>query len=248
MTQADFGFDDGGPDLERLREFDADFTPTPVVRQVLEHLRDAFHLNPRTMLDPCAGAGVFGMVAREVWPGCKRFGIEVRVEELQELLRHYDDHALEPCEKLLADPTAPWLMDWHGGGGFDLIITNPAFSLWPNIVPKMLQLLNSGGYLVLLGLCDVLLRGEAGLDLAQSRPPWWELAIPGAIGFRGPGINPKNGKPWGTDQRSYSWEVWHADSQLEGPGGPAWYREPLPRLPAADRRWVVKPGTENTGC
>lgn len=237
MNQAGFGFDDGGPDLERLREFDADFTPTPVVRQVLLHLRDEMGLRPRTMLDPCAGGGVFGMVAREVWPHCLRVAIEPREEELDNLLNHYDFVRRGGVESLETEH----VVGWTEGIGFDLIVTNPAFSLWPGIVDDLVPNLSRFGHLVLLGLCDVLLRGEAGLEVATRRPPSNELPIPGAIGFRGPGINPKNGKPWGTDQRSYSWWDWRKHDGLQ----PCWLRDPLPRLPSADRRWTVKPGTEN---
>lgn len=222
----------GGPDEKRLRVYDADFTPEGIARQGLEWIEE--HLDPHDdlvdMLDPSAGAGVFGMVARDIWRNRLRsVGIEPREEEESNLCRHYN----EPYVGLFEDFTVEC--------GFDVIATNPPFKHFSEFVRKGKGALRQGGYLLLLGLNEIGSRGSESRELFREWCPIQQLRIAGTVGFRGPGLNPNTGKKWGMDSRSYSFWVWQ-----KGHGHllskPNWRTSDLPFLPSAERNWKVKPG------
>ena len=244
--QSDFTFKTGAPDTDWLRAFDADFTPTPVVVQYLTILRDNCHIRPERILDPAAGGGVFGRVARAVWPNAHIEGIEPRGDEIGHLASHYDlvhcctfSQAIE--SRLLSCPPGSTVPK------FDLIVTNPPFSMWRDFVPASLQLIYDG-WLAFLGLTSWGSRSQDGFDLFESSPPVSQSRIPGTIGFRGPGVNPRTGNKWGADTRDYCWWSWHLESGKRKPAfispHERWACENLPRLAGHERRWIVKPGTE----
>ena len=243
--QTSLGIDTGEPNHERLREHSADFTPLPVVTQMLEFIWggmggmaaagcDTFIQSQGAfMLDPAAGGGVFGQ-AMGLHPGFAKWtrsGVEIRAEE-KAAERHYDN--LRLGDALAADTLA-----WYAR--YDLIMTNPPFHLWKEYVRTFLPLLRSGGVLALLGLCSWGQRSAAGVELFTEHRPAIQARITGTIGFRGPGINPKTGNKWGSDPRDYCWWVWVnlGDSPID-----VWASLNLPLLPAMDRRWRERPGTQ----
>lgn len=231
MSQEGFGFDAGEPDHDRLREFDADFTPGPIVFQALVRLSG--WRRPMTILDPSAGAGVFGQQCRLIWPDAKIWGVEPRQEERNHLMRHYDFILIQKFQPL------------EVFGSPDLIITNPPFPLFPGFIEAAhtLQPRTNEGRpkgLVLLGLSTWGQSAE-GVELFERFTPYMQLRIGGRIGYRGPGLNPLTQKPWGVDQRDYSWWVW----DTSGPPTDHWMTFQLPVLSVADRTWKVRPGTED---
>lgn len=244
--QSDFSFSSGEPDQERLRSFDADFTPEPVVAQFLGTLRDR-GLEPKCILDPAAGAGVFGKVARELWPNASIEAIEPRKEEAQHLERYYDIvHHVEFEEAVRRGLL--WCVRGMRPPRFDLIATNPPFSLWRDFVAESMPLIWTG-HLALLGLTSWGARSEDGYELFELSPPDRQSRIPGTINFRGPGVNPDSGKKWTADSRDYCWWQWAVvggrlrDRDPEDRSTMDWKSENLPRLPGHDRRWKTKPGT-----
>jgi hypothetical protein len=234
--QGDLGFDGGGPDYDRLREFDADFTPGPVVHQGLATVAELLPEDPALVLDPSAGAGVFGQQAKVVWPSARLIGLEPRAEEGAHLAQNYTRHATTTFQ------------EWAEGDIADarpnLIATNPPFSLFPEFVELGLDLLSDTGMLMLLGL-STWGQSADGIRLFDRFWPALQIRIGGRIGFRGPGINPKNGKPWGVDQRDYSWWIWVPGRIVPRfYGRPYWRTLQLPVLSTAQRTWREKPGTE----
>lgn len=230
--QVPLPIEDSGPDLERLREYEADLTPEPVVHQWLVRLRDVDGLDPRSMLDPSAGDGVFGKVARQVWPDVRIVAVEPRPECREYLVAHCDVVETMSLEAYLA----------RGTGWFDLIVTNPPFTLALRWVPMLRRLLGADGLLSFLQLSELGQRGlgkrgEDSCALFDANRPTAQFRIPGAIGYRGPGINPKTNKPHGADMRSYSWWMWTMLSYRQG-----WHGDQLPRLPSCDRKWLTPPG------
>ena len=84
-----------------------------------------------------------------------------------------------------------------------------------------------------------------GVDLFREFMPAFQVRVGGRIGFRGPGTNPKTGKPWGVDQRDYSWWIWAPGMRSPSFNGDRYWRTlQLPVLPTAQRTWRIKPGTE----
>lgn len=236
-AQGDLGFDAGEPDHDRLRRFDADFTPGPIVRQGLVELRKLFVGRYDYILDPSAGAGVFGQQARELWPDAHLTGVEPRQEETPYLERHYCSISTMRFNE--------WV-ECQGSSAFPvgLLATNPPFSLFPEFVELGHEVVDRAGAIVLLGLSTWGQSAE-GVELFNRFPPALQLRIGGRIGFRGPGNNPRTGKPWGVDQRDYSWWVWTPGMRPRAfNGARCWNTMQLPVLPTAQRTWRVKPGTE----
>jgi hypothetical protein len=231
--QQDLGFDSGAPDHERLRAYDADFTPGPVVAQGLEWV-DRLVGAPDVFLDPSAGAGVFGQQYAALAPRSHRIGIEIREEEFPGVEAHYMSAHHSSFESWGAETDVRP----------DIIATNPPFTLFAEFVETSHEILAADGALMLLGL-STWGQSAAGAALFERFMPIVQLRIGGRIGFRGPGHNPKTGDPWGSDLRDYSWWIWMPSAITRHfYGDPYWRTIQLPSLSLAQRTWRVKPGTE----
>lgn len=230
--QTALAVDTGAPDHGRMRDHEADLTPGPVVRQALTWIANIHE--PTRILDPSAGSGVFGQQARTLWPGAFSWAVEKRGEEKANLKRHYDEVCTGDFRKVI--PGMP-----HEEEPFDLVATNPPFTLFIHLAEHAFRILPRNGVLMLLGLTDVMARARAKVSWCRENPPTYELRIGGAIKFRN-GINPNTGKPYTADQRSYSWFAWEMESRTKP--GRGWYCEQLQMLASAERRWSVPPGTE----
>lgn len=240
MTQEGFGFELGGISEERLRAFEVDCTPGAIVRQGFEMFVEAY-CPPAGLrvLDLCAGSGVFGQQARRVLDRPHLTAVEIRPEERPNLERWYD-------QVLIGDVRTIEL------GQFDLVVGNPAFTIWVTVLERSVEALAPLGATMLLGLNELGTRGSVSREAWLRWVPTWQWRIGGTIGFRGPGLNPKTGKPWGCDQRSYSWWSWRrpqgwamprSATQL-GRLAASWRALDLAPLSAPERSWIQRPGTE----
>lgn len=219
-------------DFARLKSYQAFFTPRPIVRQGLRYVDRLLRRDPEVVVDPSAGSGVFGQVFSEIWPDSPSLGIEVRGEERPYLIPHYDEVRIGS------------FLDSLPPGPVDLIATNPPFREFPAFVKQGHRWLRGEGVLVLLGL-STWGQSARGAELFAEYCPVAQLRVGGRIGFRGPGVNPDTGKPWGADQRDYSWWVWVADADpLEWMGSQYWRTVQLPPLSAGDRTWQIRPGRD----
>lgn len=199
-----------------------DYTPTPVVHQGLQAVRDLCNIEARTVLDLSAGSGSFGTVFPHVFPGAKTHGIEAREEEAWWLSKNYDTFELKRFKSKKK---------------YDVIATNPPFDQWREIVPEAIRCLTEdNGILVLLGLTSWGSRSKAGVELFAEHTPILQLRIAGTVGYHGRGK--------GADQRDYCWWVW---SKYEGhiSKNDLWVTMTLPRMESEDRNWVVPPGRES---
>lgn len=220
-------------DEERLREHEADFTPVPVIRQCLKfaQMLAGWNGEPEQACDPAAGAGAWAMVMRHLWH-CHVTAIEKRSEELPHLRRNADDAII--CDAIdYAKRTVSWR--------FDVVATNPAFSLFQDYADNFLRL---APHVWLFAPVDANVRGRESSGWLATNAKWVQrcLWVPGGIGFRGPGKNAK-GKPNGQDHRQYClWMLTSDIDEVRDENG--WPVTLLPRLPGHDRRWVIRPGTE----
>lgn len=235
---------DDGPDRARWSEFDADFTPAPVVRQglgVLQLLDRRGRLGvqpgpePHTIWDPCAGAGVFGMVGRSMFPAAKLVATEPRSEEHVHLERHYHHVATADFQAgyPLAAPARP---SW--------IATNPPWSLWTELVELVWPLVEQGSLLALLGPAawGSSFEPADGLATLMRCRPIAEFRIPHRIKFRR-GINPRSGEPYGSDHRKCAWWVFQRQAKRSS-ALLSWPTYVLPLMPKPAYEWIVRPGTE----
>lgn len=221
--QTDFGFRSGSR-RNRMREHEAHFTPRAVVRQGLEWLACDLECHPTLCLDPCAGAGVFPMAGRTVWPSSIWCAVEPRDEEAEHLRRHAHRVHLQRIGAAL------------GAGGplfnetsWDLIATNPPFTLAATLVRELWPRLAPDGMLCLYLPSHRMQDGE----LAQVCA---EYPLAAVARLRG---RVSHDPAAGTDRVSYAWHVWRRDFPDH------WRGYLLPELPAPERRWRVRPGTES---
>jgi len=175
---------------------DDDFYPTPtwLVRAMLAELGDDVAKGVATILDPGAGTGVLAREA-EAW-------VAARVRQAPRVT------VVEQCEARTASWDARWrahLDDFFGfawrardcGLVYDLIITNPPFSLWDPWVEACFPLMAPGGVLLVLG--------HAGFLGGQDRAPWWRSHTPTTFWVSPKRPPYRNGD---TDSRDAMWTMW----------------------------------------
>lgn len=232
---------------EDLRGREDDPTPRGVVRAVVERLvshtlhswkirRDK---SPITVLDVCAGSGVWSSEVRRL---ALAMGVPVEITAV-ELDERKHEHLDKWADRVIIDDLAD-LADIDDyteiGDSFDLAIGNPHFSGLVTENPDLsmpAQLLRVARRVMLLHQEQSLQKSRAGARVWAKYPPSSVLHIPGSIRFRS-GTNPKSGKPYGADSRCYQVTTWR-----RGHTGPAACTM-LPWLPSEARRWRVVPGTE----
>lgn len=229
-------------DPERLRKFEADFTPLGVVRQMYERgcLLTAIDRRNRmkmttTVVHPNAGCGAYAAALKPLVKdyAVRQVCIEIRPEEREHLLRWTNEVAIGD-----AISTLSLLPD----ESVDIVADNPAFSMIEPLLEALVPKMRLGGYVVFLGLSQwgqSAATIEALHKLANRGLPLVEQwRVGGRIKFRGKG--------GGADAREYS----HWVFQRREPGvfrtvsWPRWMATQFPELPACDRQWSVRPGTE----
>ena len=231
---------------DRMRIHEADLSPPDMAGQSCWAIETTMGLRwgddgPARVLDPTCGAGIFPAAARAQWPHAEIVGCEARAEEEPHVAHNCDRYAMGDFFAAPAELVAP--------ESFDLIITNPPFSLIVELLPRCLELVRPGGLVAFV--CRLTWGDKPEADRLW-RPPFavstFEFA--GRWRFR-TGINPKTSKPYGVDSVGYRLLVWRREERpanqrvLSIDGGR------LDPLPAACRRWRktrgglwVKPGTE----
>lgn len=221
-------------DPRRLKAYGAYWTPPSVVFQGLAWLRQTMKVRaPRYCLDPCAGAGVFGMVGRLVWPESRWTAVEPRDEELEHLNRWYDDVHPTTLGRAIGE-------DFGGDGpthgitrmheAWDLIVTNPPFALAAQIVDWLVPALwAEGGTLALYLPTQWCQEERGGLAVVQKYTPAAVARIAGRV---------QHMSKSGTDRIGYAWFVWTRSP------APFWRGFQLPELPRDQLRWRTRPGTQ----
>ena len=147
--------------------------------------KDIMELDGKTILDPCAGGDQMNAVMpypfalEKYTDGFNQFTIDIRE----------DSPARVHCDYLTKD---------IGGNKFDLIISNPPFSLAQEFIDKALKDVVVGGYVVMFLPLNYL-----GTD---KRRDWWLNKMPKYICVHShrPSFTP-DGK---TDSREYAHFIW----------------------------------------
>mgnify|MGYP003418051992 FL=1 len=224
---------------DRMRVHEADLTPPDMAAQSCWELARILAA-PKRILDPTAGAAVFPAAARAQWPGVYLEGCEARIEEEPHLAHNCDRYYIGDFFNIYQD---------GAGEPFDLVLTNPPFTLIPELLRACLGLVRPGGLVAFLCRmtfgdseeADPLFRAPFHLAHALEFAGRWRFRV---------GRNPKTGKPYGVDSVGYRLLVWRRPIGVERILGTILMRK-LDPLPLASRRWRktasglwVKPGTE----
>ncbi len=153
--------------VDPTRDNPYDYYPTPLyfVTSALQIIQQTC-TTPERILDPGAGAGVWGIGARQLWPGAFIHGIEMRQDARKpsayDLWTHAD------------------FREWETDIVYDLVIGNPPYgvcagerdrSLAERFVRKSLTSVRDGGVVFFL-LKSVFTEGqERGYGLFREMPP-----------------------------------------------------------------------------
>lgn len=143
----------------------ADYYVTPIsaVKAFLAQWKPKIKLN-WAMLDPCAG------------------GDDNNLMSYPEALKHYMGETWEKCNLHITtldkrpDSRADIIHDyltWEPNRKFDLIITNPPFSIALDVIKKSLELCEEGGYVVMLQRLNFM--------GSRERSQWFKEMMPHSI-------------------------------------------------------------------
>lgn len=232
---------------DRMRVHEADLSPPDMAGQSCWAIETVMggrwdEKGPARVLDPTCGAGIFPAAARAQWPGAEIVGCEARIEE--------EPHVAHNCNRYYIGDFFSIFQDRGGEGLFDLVITNPPFSLIVELLPRCLELVRPGGLVAFV--CRLTWGDKPEADQLW-RPPF---ALTSVMEFAGRwrfrvGLNPKTGKPYGVDSVGYRLLIWRRDERQPAETVLSIPSHRLDLLPAACRRWRktagglwVKPGTE----
>jgi len=102
---------------ERRRRLGQFFTPEPLARLMARWVAGC---NPRSVLDPAAGPGVFVRAVREQVPGCRVTAVDVDPVALDAARAAL--HGYAGVDLVLAD-----FLTWDSGAVFDAILANPPY-------------------------------------------------------------------------------------------------------------------------
>lgn len=208
---------------ERLDAFEVWRTPLPVARQGVQALADFNpEFSPGLALDVGAGCGPFGAAVHDVFGGgvCIQ-AVEPREEETKSLRGRKVYEAIHQVR----------FEDFEAAPCFDLIVANPAFTLWPDVWARSIRLLSSGGCL-LLYLPSTMGHSDEPAEQAgifDEHPPVAQFRVRGRVRHR-VGRNPKTGKLYGSDNRKHSFWLWSAEPPPRSIA-PVWIAKNLPQLP-----------------
>jgi hypothetical protein len=152
---------------------DFDFYPTPqgVCDDALSFLPT--DCNPFSILDPGAGTGVWGKAARKRYPSALITGMDIRPETVRPSSYNFWMHG----DFLLTD-SAPC---------FDLVIGNPPYKYAEQFVRHSLNMLESGGFLIMLLRLNFLEGRDRGGKLYRKYPPKNVVVRAGRVSFTGDG-------------------------------------------------------------
>jgi hypothetical protein len=250
-----------------LRERDADYTAMPIARACLRAsmpkaiahaalLRKPGGPAAIRVLDVGAGAGAWSKALVELYTaisGAPRSDLHVTAVEIDERERPHLERVADRV--IIGD----WTKAIRQNGlfskppEFDIAIGNPPFSelrARPGLGGELdversmpAQLLRVAPAVALFSRLATWSKDRPGVSVRRKYPPAFMWELPGSVRFRAPGagaFDSKTGKfkPYGADQHSYAVFLW-----LRGHTGPT-VTDLLPDLPAGDRRWVIRPGTE----
>lgn len=158
-------------------------------------LMDKYKFRGKTFLEPCVGEG---HIAKEV---LKHMTLESTFLDIVD--RGYEN-------TIVTD-----FLQWETDKKFDIIITNPPYSLAKDFVEKSLSLLNKKGQIAMF-LKIQFLESDIRKVFFKNYPPKYIYVFSDRMPTwnNGNPVNPKTGKKWQTTF-CHAWFIWEKDSVSE---------------------------------
>lgn len=170
------------------KRIESDFYATPL--WCIERLLKYWKPSPGDyILDPCAGSGNFGLVLGKNFSN-QIDASEIRDEEKDKLSSIYENVRIEDCRKSKLF--------------YDVVITNPPYSLAQEIITHYLEVIKSRETIMLLRV--PFLESKKRYEFWQKHPINKLYVLSERPSFRG------NGK---TDATAYGWFIWDDSEEQE---------------------------------
>ncbi len=193
------------PKGKRPARREADYYPTPL--WVIEEALNLVEGLPERILDPGAGEGQWGAVARQRWPLSYVEGVEVR-----EIGARPKDYDLWTTGDFLDNPVDQQGYHWPPIGPFDLVMGNPPYAHSEAFVRHGLSLLREGGELVFLLRLQFLCGQARARGLYREHPPADIAFCAKRVSFYGGGTGSE-------DYCVLHWvKGWHGESRVHWVG------------------------------
>ena len=167
-------------------------------------MRDMGIPEPKKILDPGCGTGVWGWAAKQVWPKALVHGVELQAQSSFNRKNDGNQYQWGRYSKV------HWGQDYltfNPKVRFDLVIGNPPYRLAEEFVRKSFRLVNPvTGYIVFLLRLAFLEGQKRADDLWRVIPPARVFVLP-----RRPSFGGYNGK---TDATAYGLFVWDGGTEM----------------------------------
>lgn len=173
--------------------------PKAVVALLSTGIFDWYYLPWIDVLEPCVGQGHIIDTVKNFYNKTK----ELRITTIDLIDRGYPN-------TIITD-----FLTWKPDKGYDLIITNPPYSLAKEFVEKGMECLEIGGMMAMF-LKIQFLEGAKRKELFDKYPPKYIYVFRNRMPTwnNGQPKDPKTGKKWATTM-CHAWFVWEKGSKSE---------------------------------
>ena len=187
----------GNPDRGRV---DNDFyaTDPKAVQMLLDEITNrGYKPKGHNLLEPCVGQGHI----------------------LDTVNRYFNDYftptALDIVDRGYPNTIITDFLTWKSNKLYDLIITNPPYSLAGEFIEKGMECLSIGGHMAMF-LKLQFLEGQKRKDLFDKYPPKYVYVFRNRIGPWRDGLdkNPDTGKRWASTI-TFAWFIWEKGNRSE---------------------------------
>ena len=181
----------GNPENERV-EHDYYATNPKALTMLLEK----YILNGKQFLEPCVGEGYL----------------------VEELKKHYDNievDSLDIVNRGYPNTIVTDFLTYKTDKKYDVIVTNPPYSLAQQFIEKSMSLLSDNGQIAMF-LKIQFLEGGKRKNFYEKFPPKYIYVFRNRMATwnNGQEINPETGKKWSTTM-CHAWYIWEKGSKSE---------------------------------
>lgn len=172
-------------------------TPPSAILPLFEHPEGIDPKKYRNILEPCAGSGNILRALRQAGATGRLQAVELY--ERREAVTSGEFSLMDIADYIYWDDFRTLYPEWNIGTSFDLIITNPPYSIAQAIIDRAFNIAQPDTVIAMLLRINFL--------ASQNRREWWESPrrAPSRLGILTKRPSFTGGK---TDATEYAWYIW----------------------------------------